>query len=200
MPPSSCSLLFSPHHWGAFLCISILQAHWAASLFKIPLIFFRTRYTAVSWCHTSAFRKPHSFHLVLLSTVLSLTVSTILSILPGREGNYHGHPLSCKNLPRAVVLWVHCFPEWASNNPRAVVFGVQFPLVWACVHSFDSLQFSTRGHLLGILGYFICLGLMKGAGTSNESNWDEVKMMWQSEGGQISEWDKTDSNASFATS
>lgn len=67
--PSSALTLFSSAYQPTFFCIPFCEAHWAASVFKIPLIFAEHGTAAVSGCHTLALRKPHRFHLVSSSTV-----------------------------------------------------------------------------------------------------------------------------------
>ena len=125
------SPLFSPHHRGAFFCISILQAHWAASVFKIPLIFAEDDTAAVSGCQTLALWKPHRFHVVPSSTVSSLPISTMFHVHPETEG------------------YLHCL-EW-SGFPRPVASSLQPPLGWAYIWCSPS-QRST-----GLLSIWDCL-------------------------------------------
>ena len=127
------SPLFSPHHRGAFFCISILQAHWAASVFKIPLIFAEHDTAAVSGCHTLALQKPHRFHLVSSSIVSSLPVSTMFHVHPEMEGYLHR------------LVW--------SGFPRPVASSIQPPLMWAYIWC-TSIQRSTG--LLSIWDHLKC--------------------------------------------
>lgn len=135
----------------------------------------------MSLCHPLAFRKPPSFHFGLLSTALSLTVSTIFSIFPRERRQPSLLFVILQSLPRAMVLWVHRPLEWGSTSPQScglwnsVSSGVGWhPFIW-----YTPVQL--EGYSMSILDYFPRPGLMKGARTSNASNWDKVKMMWQSE-------------------
>ena len=98
------SPLLPPHHRGAFFCISILQAHWAAPVFKIPLIFAEDDTAAVSGCQTLALWKPHRFHVVPSSTVSSLPISTMFHVHPEMEGYLH-----CLSGLVSPDLWPHHF-------------------------------------------------------------------------------------------
>lgn len=154
----------------------------------------------MSLCHPLAFRKPPSFHFGLLSTALSLTVSTIFSILPEKEGNHHCCLSSCKV---SLELW-SCesivLLSGVQCPLKAVVFGTQFPLVWADIHSFDTLQFSSKGIQWASLTTFHAQDSWKELELAMRVI--EIKLRWCSKvkKGQISQGDQTDPNASFATS
>lgn len=106
----------------------------------------------MSVCHALAFRKPHSFHLALLSTVSSLPVSIILSIRPEIEDSLHHYTWCCKVSP---------------NLRPPLVVGLP------SVHSISMLH-----TLIDSLGLRNMQGSMLGAWTTKIGKRNEAKTVW----------------------